>query len=255
MKIVSFLMRLFLYNLMTYNLNSMKTTTSLIALILLLTVSSCSKNINYSPEHITQTSGRYLYDQSEVIDIFYDQNNLFVKWKGVSKKPVVLDENTFFVADIYKKLRFVKHPDNNKRYLGVVSEDDNAKLTFEYPKVDDHYKTPRMYLNDGDFDAAIAGFLELKNQDSTKMYIEERNVNSIGYNLLEKKNYKDAIAVFEMNTVLYPDSHNVYGTLAEAYLTSGDSLQAYANYKKDLELNPKNKRAKKFVFFYEKNGR
>lgn len=213
-------------------------------------VSSCSKNINYSPEHIKQTSGRYLYDQHEIIDIFYEQHSLFVKWKGVAKKPVVLDENTFFVADVYKKFRFVKHPDSNKMYLGLVAGDDDAEVVFEYPKVDDNYKTPRMYLNDGDYDAALAGFLELKNQDSKTIYIEEKDINNMGYDLLQKKNYENAITVFKINVALFPESDNTYDSLAEAYLTNGDSLRAYTQYKKTLELNPRNKRAKKFVDVY-----
>lgn len=231
----------------------MKTTTFVLALILIVIVSSCSKNIHYSAEHIEQTSGRYLYDNNEIIDIFYDENKLFVKYKGVAKTPVVLDENTFFVADLYKKLRFVKHQDNQKMYLGLVSEDDDSILTFEYPKVDDHYKTPRMHLNDGEYDLAIEGFLELKKQNASKIYIEEQEVNNIGYGLLQKEKYENAIAIFEMNTVLFPESDNVYDSLGEAYLETKDSMQAYVNYKKALDLNPKNKRAKKFVDAYAEN--
>ncbi|MEZ4802556.1 MAG: hypothetical protein R2797_07255 [Gelidibacter sp.] len=40
---------------------------------LFIILSSCSKNINYSPEHIKQTSGRYLYNDNEVIDVYYDE--------------------------------------------------------------------------------------------------------------------------------------------------------------------------------------
>lgn len=216
-------------------------------------ISGCAKNINFSPEHIKQTSGRYLFDQREVVDVFYDHNDLFIKWKGITKKPVVLDENTFFVADIYKKLRFVEHPDTKKRYLGVVSENDDSKLTFEYPKVDDNYKTPKMHLNDGEYDAAVAGFLELKDQDSTKVYIEERDLNNLGYNLLKKNKNDDAITIFKMNVTLFPNSDNVYDSLGEAYLVSGDSLQAYNNYRRTLELNPENHQARKFVDAYKRN--
>lgn len=228
----------------------MKTKSFLTAFILIIVVSSCSKHISYSPEHIKQTSGSYLFDNSEVIEIYYDQSNLFVKWKGIAKEPVILDENTFFVSDIYKKLRFVQHTDDMKMYLGVVSEDDDTKLIVEYPKVEDNYKTPKMHLNDGDYEAANKGFLELKKQDSTKIYIKEKDVNKIGYDLLQKKKYENAIAVLKMNTELYPNSVNVYDSLGEAYLSSGDSLQAYNNYKKALQLDPNNKGAKRFVEAY-----
>ena len=55
-----------------------------------------------------------------------------------------------------------------------------------------------------------------------------------------------------MNVALYPESDNVYDSLADAYLRSGDSLQAFNNYKIALEYNSGNKRAKQYVEAYNK---
>ncbi|MEZ4802557.1 MAG: hypothetical protein R2797_07260 [Gelidibacter sp.] len=153
---------------------------------------------------------------------------------------------------MYQKLRFVTHPETHKRYLAIVSENDENKVTYEYPKVEDNYKTPWMNLNSGNYDEAKLGFLKLKDQDSTKTYIEEHEVNRLGYDLLRKKEYDNAIKVFEMNVALYPESDNVYDSLADAFLRSGDSLQAYINYKKAYEMNTGNERAKEYVKNYEK---
>ncbi len=232
----------------------MKAKSILFSQLFILSVLSCSKSVNYSLEHIQQTSGRYLYNHNEVIDVYYVENTLYLKWKGDSKvKPVVLDENTFFVPDMYKKLRFVQHPETKKRYLGTVSVEDDAKVNYDFLKVEDTYNTPRMYLQNKDYNNALKGYLELRKQDSTQVYIEEREVNSMGYNFLNEKDYDNAIAVFKMNTALYPESDNVYDSLADAYLRSGDSLQAFNNYKKALELNSGNDRAKNFVKIYSAN--
>lgn len=229
----------------------MNTKIFLISFILASIVLSCSKNVNYSPEHIKQTSGRYLYNHNEVIDVYYEDNKLFLKWKGASKvEPVVLDENTFFVADMYKKLRFVKHPETKKRYLATVSAEDDSKVTYDYEKVADTFNTPRMYLQNKEYNKALQGYLQFRQQDSTQVYIEEAEVNRMGYNFLTDKDYDNAIAVFKMNVALYPESDNVYDSLADAYLRSGDSLQAFNNYKKALELNSGNERAKNFVKDY-----
>jgi tetratricopeptide (TPR) repeat protein len=177
-----------------------------------------------------------------------------LKWKCASKvEPVDLDENTFFVADMYKKLRFVQHPETKKRYLATVSADDDNKVSYDFLKVEDTYNTPRMYLQNKDYDNALKGYLELRKQDSTQIYIEEAEVNRMGYNFLTDKDYANAIAVFKMNTALYPESDNVYDSLADAYVRSGDSLQAFNNYKKALELNSGNERAKDFVKNYSSN--
>ncbi len=246
-------MRLFfsLYFLIKINQITMKTL--LTSFLLLILISSCSKNITYTPEHMEQTSGRYLFNQDEVIEVFYDSNDLYIKWKSGKMKPVVLDENTFFVPDMYQKLRFVKHPDSKERYLGIVSEDDESKVEYAYLKVADTFKTPRMYLRDKDYEKAAASYIALQEQDSTQTVIEESEVNRIGYNLLRDKDYDNAITILKLNVALYPESDNVYDSLGDAYLRKGDSLQAYHNYNKALELNSGNKRAKEFVKSYKKD--
>ncbi len=221
--------------------------------ISLILFSSCGKNIEYSPEHIKQTSGRYVFNQNEVIDVYYEGNDLYINWKGGKMKPVVLDETTFFVPDMYQKLRFVKHPDTNERYLAIVSEDDKMTLDYAYPKVAENFKTPRMYLRDKEYDKATAAYLELRQKDSTQVYIAEGELNGMGYGFIRENDFKNAIAVFKMNVALHPESDNVYDSLADAYMRSGDTIQAITNYKRALELNSGNKRAKEFLETYRKD--
>jgi tetratricopeptide (TPR) repeat protein len=247
-------MRLFFSLYFIIKINQLTMKRLLTSLLLLILFTSCSENVKYTPEQIKQTSGRYIFNQDDVIDVFYENNDLYINWKSGRTKPVALDEKTFFVPDMYKKLRFVKHPDTKKRYLAIVSEDDENKVEYAYPKVADTYKTARMYLTDQEFDKALAGYIELRKQDSTKTFINEREVNTIGYNLLRKKEYKKAIEVFEINVVLYPESDNVYDSLGEAHLRKGDSLEAFNNFKKCLTLNSGNQRAKEFVKLYGKKA-
>jgi tetratricopeptide (TPR) repeat protein len=231
----------------------MKTKPLLFFLFLIVVVFSCSKNVDYSSEYMQQTSGRYLYTQEEVIDVYYDNKMLFLKWKGAEKiKPVIIDENVFFVVDMYKKFHFVQHPETKKRYLSIVSEDNKDLITYDYLKVADSFKTPRMHLKDKNYSKALTGYLEIQKQDSTSVLFNEREFNSLGYRLLRDKEYENAIKVFKMNVVLYPKSSNVYDSLADAYVRHGDSLQAFNNYNKALEYNSENKRAKQFVESYNK---
>lgn len=221
-------------------------------LFLLLIFSSCSKNINYSEEFMKQTSGRYLFNQDEVISVFYKNNDLYINWKAGNIKPVVLDETTFFVPDMYKKLRFVTEPETQKRFLGVVAEDDDSKVDYTYPKMADNFKTARMYWRDKEYKEATAAFLTLQKEDTLQKVIREYEVNTVGYRLLAEKDFENAVTVLEMNVALYPESSNTYDSLGEAYLRKGDSLQAYTTFKKSLALNSENNRAKEFVKKYEK---
>jgi len=227
--------------------------TLLFTLSLLVFATSCSKTVNYTPEFKLQTSGRYIYNQDEVIDVYYQDNALFLKWKGAEKiRPVIIEENIFFVADMYTKLHFVQHPETKERYLSIISKEDENLITYDYLKVNDSFKTPRMHLNDKEYDKAFAGYLEIKKRDSTSVLIEEHELNSLGYKLLGKKDNENAIDAFKMNIILYPESNNAYDSLAEAYLKNGDSLQAFNNYQKALELYSENERAKKYVDAYNK---
>ena len=58
---------------------------------------------------------------------------------------------------------------------------------------------------------------------------------------------ENAIAVFRLNTELYPGIANTYDSLGEAYLAAGDSVQAVKNYQKSLELNPANLNAQRVL--------
>ena len=244
-------MGLFISHELTKPFCKMKLKTILIILIITFVVSSCSKRINYSSEFKEQTSGNYLYSQDEIIEVYYENNKMFIKWRGAEKlEPVILDEKTFFITDIYKKLRFVEHPESRKRYLSIIPKNDEAIISYDYLKVSDTFKTPSMYLKSGDIENALTGYLDIKNKDSTSILVSESGFNEEGYTLLRKNEYHKAINVFKINVGLYPNSDNVYDSLADAYARAGDSLQAFNNYKKALELNTGNKRAKLFIDKY-----
>jgi predicted alpha/beta superfamily hydrolase len=70
--------------------------------------------------------------------------------------------------------------------------------------------------------------------------IPENILNTIGYQLLGANQTNEAIDVFKRNIELYPDSVNVYDSLAEAYERAGQFEAAGKNYEKALSLADKN---------------
>lgn len=71
----------------------------------------------------------------------------------------------------------------------------------------------------------------------------EGTLNALGYGLLGAGQHDDAIAVFRLNAEQFPDSGNVWDSLAEAYLKAGHREQAIVFYQKSLELDPGNANA------------
>jgi CubicO group peptidase (beta-lactamase class C family) len=91
-------------------------------------------------------------------------------------------------------------------------------------------------------EGAAEGLKEYRDERSrTGEKIDEDNMNTLGYVLLGMKRLDDAIAFFTQNTEDYPQSWNVWDSLAEAWMDKGDKEQAIKDYEKSLQLNPDNK--------------
>jgi tetratricopeptide (TPR) repeat protein len=63
----------------------------------------------------------------------------------------------------------------------------------------------------------------------------EAEINTYGYTLLQAKKIDEAIEIFRLNAERYPDSWNVYDSLAEGYQNKGEMKLAEEYYKIALE--------------------
>lgn len=92
-------------------------------------------------------------------------------------------------------------------------------------------------------DAAIKQYHELKSTQPAAYDFGEGELNSLGYQLLQMKKFKEAIRILQLNVEAYPQSFNAYDSLAEAYMDDGNRELSIKNYKKSLELDPTNSNA------------
>jgi CubicO group peptidase (beta-lactamase class C family) len=96
----------------------------------------------------------------------------------------------------------------------------------------------------GGTDALLAKYDELKSSGDKEKRPPEFVLNALGYEALQTGRTDDAIRLFQRNVQEYPESGNVYDSLAEAYAKSGKKDLAIENYEKSLQLDPKNENAK-----------
>jgi CubicO group peptidase (beta-lactamase class C family) len=89
-------------------------------------------------------------------------------------------------------------------------------------------------------EAGIAQYRELKAKQPETYNFEEGELNGLGYQLMRNGKVKDALEIFKLNVFMFPKSSNPYDSLAEAYANLDQKDLAIANYKKALELDPKN---------------
>jgi len=97
--------------------------------------------------------------------------------------------------------------------------------------------------------AALDDYAELKKKFYGRAAYDfgEGSLNVFGYDLLEKKDTAGAIQVFKLNAESFPESANVWDSLAEAYMKSGDTKNAQLNYEKAWTLDHNNENAKEML--------
>jgi len=97
-------------------------------------------------------------------------------------------------------------------------------------------------LKKNGIDKAKERFKELYNNPDAK--VTSSSLNTLGYRLIGWGKIEDAIECFKLNANKFPDEANLWDSLAEGYMKSGDKEKAIQNYKKSLELNPENNNAR-----------
>ncbi len=208
---------------------------------------SCTSKEN-SDEFMRKVSGRYLYNSDETVEVYFKDKDLYIKWRGATTiKPLNLGNETFFVKEMNEKIQFLKNPADNLDYLVLTPKDKNEEIQYTIIKLADSEKIPSEYLNNNEFDKALESYLALQKKDSLNTALDENNFNLLGYSELRNENYTKAIYLFEINVALYPNSSNVYDSLGEAFMKSGDTIKAIENYKKSLALDSGNRRAKRNI--------
>jgi len=129
--------------------------------------------------------------------------------------------------------------------LGEIAKGIRAILYGQEPATPKRplvYDLGKTILNQG-VGAAIAQYRDLKHTRASDYDFNESALNRLGYMLLAKNRNSDAIAIFKLNVEEYAKSATIYDSLAEAYGKDNQKQLAIENYRKSLELDPKNQNA------------
>ncbi|MCB0375150.1 MAG: tetratricopeptide repeat protein, partial [Sinomicrobium sp.] len=84
----------------------------------------------------------------------------------------------------------------------------------------------------------------------------ETQFNRAGYNLMGSSQMQGALFVFQLNAELFPGSANVWDSLAEAFMKSGNTAKAVEYYNKAIQLDPEGptgKNAREILKTLQKN--
>jgi len=89
------------------------------------------------------------------------------------------------------------------------------------------------------YDHASEVSKEMKQKDAG-FNLPVDDVNDLGFILLRDDKRQQAVDIFKYNLVEHPNSANAYDSIAEGYEALGQNELAVTNFKKAVELNPKN---------------
>jgi hypothetical protein len=191
-----------------------------------------------------QYAGRYLYSADEVMTINEENGRFFAH---VPYRPVAeifpISGHRIWMKDIdtVAELRTGRGAKSDCLVMwGAYAMD-----TVRAPRMDEGDHTPSEYLAVGRIDDAVAAYKEIQSRDPLEPAIVETRLNELGYDLLNNSKTNEAIAIFKLNTQLYPESANAYDSLGEAYKLGGNKELAIKNYERSLELDPHNTNAAK----------
>jgi tetratricopeptide (TPR) repeat protein len=160
----------------------------------------------------------------------------------------VQDEKWVQTADGWKR-GDISEVKNGAAFVDGKRVDTNKPYDPEAPAYDPYDPHPKRpvaealvpIIKEKGIESALQTYALL--MKSNDYYVSEAQLNAIGYSLLGDKKVREAIEILKLNAVTYPESANVYDSLGEAYLISGDKDLAIRNYRKAVELNPQNTNA------------
>ena len=93
----------------------------------------------------------------------------------------------------------------------------------------------------------IIVFVKAEDIKTSKYDLSENGINNFGYAIMGNGDTKGALAIFKLNTELYPKAFNTFDSYGECFLAMGDTINAIKNYQKSLDLNANNTNATKIL--------
>ena len=189
---------------------------------------------------ISEYAGRYQINSDAALKITAEGTRLFGEpTDGARIELFPISESTFIRKD--RDQQFIFQRDSAGKVSSVTSRVNGRDS--EAKRMSDGTVVPLELLMSGKTTEALDAYRKIKAATPQDAVVEEARLNGLGYNLMGRRKLQEAIAIFKLNTELYPKSANVYDSLAEAYMNNGDKDLAILNYRKTLEMNPNNKEA------------
>lgn len=196
--------------------------------------------VQLEPATLDQYVGRYQIDEDRVLSVKKENGRLYGEAPEVPKEELLpLLDGRFLMKNIGSLATFKRNVEQKFNHVTTT----RGNQTYEGERISSDIITPYELLISGKSREAADAYRKLKREIPNNKVVDEGRLNELGYLLMRSSKLTEAIEMFKINTEMYPQSSNVYDSLGEAYLKAGNKDLAILNYKKSLELDPKNTQA------------
>ncbi len=153
-----------------------------------------------------------------------------------------------FISEFENEISIILMSNHKNQTFEIVKSVHNIikDRPFKLPKKSIYREIRQKCLED--INQGISYYNALKRTDYDIYSFDNPNeLNSLGYDLLALKKFKESIAIFKLAISEFPNDANLYDSLAEAYYTNKQYDLSELNYRKSLEMNPKNTNAEAMI--------
>ena len=206
------------------------------------------EKLKTSATEMSKLTGRYNRDGSLIKIFAKDDQLMMMPNEGEAIAIHRVGEETFACETMNALICFAKSDADGQTQIEFRNPwDKEVHPSNVAKKLKDGEKLPAEWIVEGEFETALAAYQAMQKENPASPAIQEERLNDIGYGWIEKDRLDMAIAIFRINTMLYPDAFNAFDSLGEAYMAAGKKELGIFNYKKSLKLNPENSYAAEVI--------
>jgi predicted alpha/beta superfamily hydrolase len=172
--------------------------------------------------------------ESKIDNLLKSRNQLYIALGNEPAYHESLNNYTALLKDKAKTLKWNYQIFNKEDHNSIPVITLLEGLKYVYSDFQLNMETAMQGIN-----AILNHNALLESKYDYKTDIPENTLNIIGYRLMQNGHNDKAIEVFKYNVKLYPNSANVYDSLAEALENSGKTKEAAKNYKIAVKIGKK----------------
>jgi len=195
--------------------------------------------ISLSPKSLEKYTGKYRTGSDNSLSISMKGDELI--YNALDEKMFCVAQDTFKIKSRAGYIAFKRNADDEIDGVSYMIADELGRMPsneFSGNRMKQTDLIPSELVLTDNYMAAIDQYKSIFEKNSSDRSVSESRFNIMGYRLLQQKKIESALAIFKLNTELYPNSWNCFDSYGEALAVAGKTDEAIKSYTEAVRLNP-----------------